>query len=122
MNDDCKKYDEFVKELGKTRKKVECGDLSDFTELKINEKRFEYNKTSGYITDNITGKQYNKLSEITKLLNNVNDRADKNAELLTNEDDIRRRYAQLIRKEIKEHSMGSATFTSKKWENEEVYY
>lgn len=42
-------------------------------------KRFRV--ADGFIIDDLTGKQYNNLRDICKLLNDVNDRADRNAEL-----------------------------------------
>ena len=39
---------------------------------------------NGYIVDNLTGKKYENLNEICKLLNDINKRADKNAEHLSN--------------------------------------
>ena len=46
----------------------------------MSEKRFTLR--DGFIEDNLTGFTYHKLNEICKLLNQVNDRADKNAEKL----------------------------------------
>jgi len=44
--------------------------------------RFELFANSQYIKDNVTGFQYSSLQEICKLLNNVNKRADRNADEL----------------------------------------
>ena len=44
--------------------------------------RFELFTNSQYIKDNVTGFQYSSLQEICKLLNNVNKRADRNADEL----------------------------------------
>lgn len=43
-------------------------------------KRFRYSATTGYITDDLTGKQYQTLSSLCRLLNEVSDRGDRNAE------------------------------------------
>ena len=44
--------------------------------------RFELFAESHYIKDNVTGFQYSSLQEICKLLNNINKRADRNADEL----------------------------------------
>ena len=45
-------------------------------------KRFEYRRTSQSIIDNLTGYIYQGDKKTCDLLNQVNDRADRNAELL----------------------------------------
>lgn len=44
-------------------------------------KRFRYNSTSQMITDNLTGYTYSGNKKVCDLLNQVSDRADRNAEL-----------------------------------------
>lgn len=44
-------------------------------------KRFVYNRTSQMITDHLTGYTYHGNMKVCDLLNSVNDKADKNAEL-----------------------------------------
>ena len=46
-------------------------------------KRFKYNSTSQQITDSLTGYRYYGNKQVTDLLNEVNERADKNAEKYT---------------------------------------
>lgn len=46
------------------------------------EKRFEYRRTSQSIIDNLSGYIYQGDKKTCDLLNQVNDRADRNAELL----------------------------------------
>lgn len=46
--------------------------------------RFEFDSFSQSIYDNLTGKSYHKLSEITKLLNEEEERANKNIEKVDN--------------------------------------
>ena len=45
-------------------------------------KRFEYHRNSQSIVDNLTGHIYEGNKETCDLLNRINDRADRNAELL----------------------------------------
>lgn len=45
------------------------------------EKRFEYRKFTDTIYDNLTGKHHRTKRDIVKLLNQVDDRANRNAEL-----------------------------------------
>lgn len=40
-----------------------------------------FNVQNGFIIDDLTGKEYNNLRDICKLLNNMNERADRNAQL-----------------------------------------
>ena len=69
----------------------------------MSEKRFTLR--GGFIEDNLTGFTYRKLNEICKLLNQVNDRADKNAEKLD---------TFIFKKE--QMGSGSVTYNSGKYE------
>lgn len=48
----------------------------------INKERFEYDSFNESIYDNLTDKHYRRLPKITKLLNQQDERANKNAERL----------------------------------------
>ena len=55
-------------------------------------KRFEYRRTSQSIIDNLTGYIYQGDKKTCDLLNQVNDRADRNAELLDPFMSLMRKY------------------------------
>lgn len=67
-------------------------------EREMMDKRFHYYPFSGEIIDEVTGKHYYGNGEICKLLNQESDRADRNAEMNTDEELLKLRWEKDIYK------------------------